>query len=140
MILFLDFDGVLHPDPPTQQLPLWWRAALLSEWLNMHPQVDVVISSTWRVGRTLDMLRDLLPSALARRVVGATGQIHEALYARQLECEAWMRSNRPTWRSWAALDDRAWNFRLFEKPFVLCDRRTGLTSDDLSQLDLLARD
>ncbi len=140
MILFLDFDGVLHPDPPTQQLPLWCRAALLSEWLNVHAHVDVVISSTWRIGRPLDMLRDALPVALSQRVVGVAEQVHEALYARQLECEAWVRSNRPTWRSWAALDDRAWNFRPLEKRLVLCDRRTGLTSDDLSQLHLLARD
>jgi hypothetical protein len=54
MILFLDFDVVLHPDPPTQELSLWCRSDVLCGWLNAHSQVEDVISSTWRVGRTLD--------------------------------------------------------------------------------------
>jgi hypothetical protein len=53
-VVFLDFDGVLHPDPPSNELPLFCRAMLLEEWLVQHPDVCVVISSTWRLKRSLD--------------------------------------------------------------------------------------
>ena len=68
-VLFLDFDGVLHPDPPSVEAPLWSKSLLLQSWLDLHTEIDVVISSTWRQARTLEELKSLLPSVLARRAV-----------------------------------------------------------------------
>ncbi|MEO7106024.1 MAG: HAD domain-containing protein [Rhodoferax sp.] len=134
-ILLLDFDGVLHPDPPNAQSPLWSRSELLQQWLDGHADIDVVVSSTWRNTRTFAQLQSLLPQALASRTIGVTPKIQEEGYTRQLECESWMRQHRKPWDHWIALDDRSWNFRPFEKRLVLTDPKTGLVAGDIERLD-----
>lgn len=136
-ILFLDFDGVLHPDPPNVEFPLWSRSELLQEWLDRHADIDVVVSSTWRNTRTLEEIQCLLPPGLARRIVGVTPKNEDENYTRQVECESWMRQHRDPWVQWIALDDRSWNFRPFEKRLVLTNRATGLVSEDLARLDVV---
>jgi hypothetical protein len=136
VVVFLDFDGVLHPDPPTSDAPLFCRAGLLQQFLLQHPGVAVVVSSTWRKTRTLAQLQGLFPD-WSDRVVGVTSESIEANYARQFECEAWMRENVDPWTPWVALDDRPWNFRPFERRLVLVDRSTGLTPSDLERLSKL---
>ena len=139
MVLFLDFDGVLHPDPPNSSNPLWCRTELLVNWLESRPDVEVVVSSTWRHGHNLQELQNLVPPGLACRLVGCTGLVHEELYARQRECEEWMRENRDPWVHWIALDDRVWNFRPFEKRLIPCPRSTGINLQVLQALDKLSR-
>ena len=126
MILFLDFDGVLHPDPPNVSAPLWCRSNLLSDWLDTRPDIEVIVSSTWRLRRDLQKIQALLPDRLATKLIACSGLIKEELFARQLECEQWMNENRDPWINWVALDDRIWNFRPFEKRLVICNRSTGL--------------
>lgn len=135
IVLFLDFDGVLHPDPPNSQHPLWCRASLLVTWLDKHPDVGVVVSSTWRQGRSIEALQALLPSGLGERVVGTTPTESVELYTRQAECEAWMRAHQLPWTPWLALDDRLWNFRPFEQRLLLTNRQIGLVASDLVWLD-----
>jgi len=130
LTLFLDFDGVLHPDPPTGEAPLLCRAPLLQLWLESHTQVSVVISSAWRLKRSLPELQAMFPQ-WGDRIVGVTPDIPQASYQRQHECESWMRDKSDPWTPWIALDDRAWNFRPFEKRLVLIDRKIGLTETDL---------
>jgi hypothetical protein len=87
MVLFLDFDGVLHPDPPNSSNPLWCRTDLLVDWLNARPEVEIVVSSTWRRTYNFQELQDLVPPGLACKLVGCTGLVQEELYARQRECD-----------------------------------------------------
>ena len=56
MIVFLDFDGVLHPefdpdDPerPKQNSDLFCRLPLIEAVLREFSQVEIVISSAWRM-------------------------------------------------------------------------------------------
>jgi len=133
LILFLDFDGVLHPDPPNRTAPLFCRAPLLQEWLAQKPQVYVVISSTWRLTRTLGELKQFFP-AWGDRIMGVTPDIPYEEFQRQHECETWMRMHSKPWVPWLALDDRAWNFRPFERRLILTERKTGLTAEDLCRL------
>ena len=111
MILFLDFDGVLHPngcwrDRHFEYLPN------LEQVLRDLPAVQVVISSTWRHAESLDQLRSRFSPDVRHRIVGVTpswrdlGGTHQA--ARQRECEAWLASqlaSRAT--AWLAVDDTA---------------------------------
>ncbi len=139
MILFLDFDGVLHPDPPNNKFPLWCRTNLLVDWLDTRPDVEVVVSSTWRLKRSLQQIQEILPHRLAIKLIGCTGLVHEELYARQLECEQWMKEHREPWIHWVALDDRTWNFRPFEKRLVVSDRSTGIDINAVNVLDRASR-
>ena len=56
MILFLDFDGVLHPDPCFEEARLFENAPRLSAALAPYPEVAVVLSTSWRTQRTLAQL------------------------------------------------------------------------------------
>lgn len=81
MILFLDYDGVLHPDAAyiengrpvlraEGEFFMW--APLLVDVLADHPRVRIVLSTSWVRILRFDRARERLPAALARRVIGST--------------------------------------------------------------------
>lgn len=81
MILFLDFDGVLHPDSaylvngrPTLRgegkLFMW--APLLVDVLTDFPNAQIVLSTSWARELSYGRARRWLPPALRRHVIGAT--------------------------------------------------------------------
>jgi hypothetical protein len=73
MILFLDFDGVLHPlqrsEPDFCRLPLLWKI------LRSCPHVDVVFSTSWReIYRPEEMIEFVTCGGgedLAHRIIGS---------------------------------------------------------------------
>lgn len=104
MILFLDFDGVLHSNDAGLELNvrdeasmqslteedrrfttrdgrlivgknLFEHADRLAMALEPYPDVRIVISSTWRIHFELETLKAFLPPALADRVIGITPQV-----------------------------------------------------------------
>ncbi|MFO1228273.1 HAD domain-containing protein [Roseateles sp.] len=131
-LLFLDFDGVLHPNGcSTQQ---WFaRAAGLAEVLAAFPEVDVVVSSSWRFHHPWPALVRRLPPVLRRRVLGHTGDAAYGRWPRFREIEAWWRrcgEGRP----WRALDDAWWEFPTGCEQLIACRGGTGLTPRDLQLL------
>ena len=68
MILFLDFDGVLHPSNQAGTLFTW--APRLAAWLEAWPEVDVVISSNWRVAHSQHEMVEMLGPVIGNRIVG----------------------------------------------------------------------
>nr|WP_173267153.1 HAD domain-containing protein [Pseudomonas sp. LM8] len=82
MIVFLDFDGVLHPDAVYLRLngqvelraegALFMWADRLAEALQPHPGVRIVLSTSWVRNIGFHRARKALPADLADRVVGAT--------------------------------------------------------------------
>ena len=48
MILFLDFDGVLHPEPCDEDGEPFCNLPALEAILRDFPAVEIVISSMWR--------------------------------------------------------------------------------------------
>lgn len=149
MILFLDFDGVLHPENPTSRQALLSQLPPLEGVLREFPIVEVVISSTWRLKwadhsvATIELRKHFSPD-IARQVVGVTPHhLHLDsklapdglyLYHRHWEIETWLRTHRPPGTSWVALDDRAYTFRPFLKNLMEIDPTTGLTFEDLQEL------
>lgn len=138
MILMLDFDGVLHPDPCHDTSLLFCRLSLLEGVLRENPHVDIVITSTWRASRTIDELKGIFSPSIACRIVGVTPswRDHEELaasigptYIRSVEIEAWLRSTGEPWQSWVAIDDKPYWFRPFCKNLLTCDSHTGLTQE-----------
>lgn len=65
MILFLDFDGVLHPYPCKPEQAFSAAPRLLAV-LDDFPHVDVVVSSSWRLLRHSRAWLDV-PEALRER-------------------------------------------------------------------------
>ena len=80
--LYLDFDGVLHPDCAYRvgsRIELRREGTHLLQWtpllieaLALHPQVQIVLSTSWVQVLGFDRARGHLPDALSKRVVGAT--------------------------------------------------------------------
>lgn len=142
MILFLDFDGVLHPENCNPS-DYFVHQDTFNHVLRILKNVEVVISSTWRAKRNLDELRALFLPTIAQQIVGLTPfylQLEDSVsdtlfgYEREAECVAWLRQNDRVTEQWLALDDRAWNFRPFCKNLFLLDGRVGLDTKMAQEL------
>jgi hypothetical protein len=140
-ILFVDFDGVLHPEFCNESEHFMHRDAFETV-MRQLPSVDLVVSSTWRLQRTLQELKALFSGDIGARVIGATPfyaqleNIPDSLvgYEREAECVAWLRQNGRATQDWLAVDDRSWNFRPFHRDVFLVDGRVGLDKDAATAL------
>lgn len=101
MEIYLNFDGVLHPNQVlyedgctpallTPEHRAFEHADLLNATLSSHDDVKIVLNTWWTFYLGLDNCKDMLPKALAARIVGSTIQ-HASAYAgmpsRQWEAE-----------------------------------------------------
>ena len=140
-ILFLDFDGVLHPEH-CHESRQFCRLPILEEALRQVPECQVVITSTWRLEQPLEALRQRFSPDIAVRIAGVTPtfvdlkQVPDTLisYPREAECRAWRWANGVPNLPWLAVDDRSWNYRPFCKSLLLIDGATGLTDPNGAQL------
>lgn len=136
MILFLDFDGVLHHEnvtvkrcPPSARRylkahesrfltrdgklvkgkNLFEHADRLAAALAPFPNVQIVISSTWREHFRPEKLLQFLPAALADRVIGHTPLCDKfgGVGSRLSEVLAYLEGNGLSGEPWIALDDQA---------------------------------
>jgi len=142
VILFLDFDGVLHPDPCQQPDRLFENAPRLAHLLDGHPDVGIVLSTSWRTVCSEHELLDPLPASLRQRVLGLTPRCGDftpepalAPYRRHAECEHWLRVHGMSGSHWLALDDRPDWFAPYCENLVECDSRIGLDERTCRLLD-----
>ena len=139
--LFLDYDGVLHPEF-CKSSEHFKCLPHLESVLRRVPDCEIVISSSWRIVRPLPVLMDALSAEVRMRVVGTTptkvppGELPESLmaYEREAECHAWLRANERAHLPWLAVDDRAWLFKPFNRNVYLVNGSTGLTDGDVDAL------
>lgn len=139
MILFLDIDGVLHPEP-CHSRHHFCRLPLLEDILMDFPQVQIVISSVWRLDwkeetEQIEGMRQHFSLALRDRVVGVTPDHRQtpateappglADYLREWECIDWLRTHRPPNTPYLILDDRPWLFRPNNPNLMLVDCDDG---------------
>lgn len=143
-ILYLDYDGVLHPEPVYRHPrggmyfglehaghSLFEYAEVLVEALAPYPHVDVVLSTSWVRVLSYSQARAYLPEALRSRVIGAT--FHSAM--NKFEFDAMSRgaqvladATRRSATSWVALDDDDEGWGAAASPhLVLTERTAGLS-------------
>jgi hypothetical protein len=140
MILFVDFDGTLHPDG-CECDQFFCRTPLLEEVLRGFPHVQVVISSSWGQVHPLAQLREFFSDDIKARIIDVTpgklllSQIPPELwnFVREAQCEYWIRTKRPGAR-WLAIDDQVWRFTPASANVLLVDGKTGITYADMQQL------
>lgn len=122
-ILYLDYDGVLHPEdvyrhprrgihlaPKYEGHSLFEHCDLLTAELAPFPQLRIVLSTSWVRVLRYTRARSHLPQALRERVVGATyhtqmGRQAFELLSRGQQVVADVGRRRPI--QWLALDDEA---------------------------------
>lgn len=152
LLLYLDFDGVLHHEDVRQhprrgiylnapsEYRLCQHAPLLESLLRPYPAVRIVLSTSWV--RALGYSRTVkrLPPDLRERVIGATyhSKMHERAFAMLPRgVQVLDDVERRTPRDWLALDDDASGWpKEHEHRVLLTDERLGLSAPGLA--DLLA--
>ncbi|PIF98423.1 HAD domain-containing protein [Comamonas sp. 26] len=143
-ILYLDYDGVLHPEPVYRHPRggmyfsvdhaghrLFENAELLVEALAPYPEVAIVLSTSWVRVLSYSQAKAYLPEALRSRVIGAT--FHSAM--NKFEFDAMTRgaqvladATRRSATSWVALDDDDEGWGAAASPhLVLTERTSGLS-------------
>ncbi len=140
-ILFLDFDGVMHPEF-CHESKHFVHLDTFEAVMRAAPEVELVISSTWRRKRSLDELKALFSTDVAARIVGATPLYTQLAnvpvglvgYEREAECRSWLRQHGRVTQEWLAVDDRSWNFRPFNPHVFLVDGEVGLDADAAAKL------
>ncbi len=133
-IIFLDFDGVLHPDG----VGLFSRLPLLESFLSRMPEAEIVVSSTWREDHTLDELRQFFSPELRQRISGVTPSLDDGyeLGGRQKEIQSYLdaRNLDHDACNWIALDDIALFFEEAWPNLVLTDSSKGFTEQEGEKL------
>lgn len=142
MILFLDFDGVLHPFPMGRSDAHFSSAQYLWKILDRFQEFSVVITSTWREQHTFEELLTTLSAQggqrYAKRFVGVT-PVLETSYEyipgiRQKEIETWLQQNDLANCPYLILDDIESYFDSNCRNLYLVDGATGLTEEDIESI------
>ena len=141
VILFVGFDGVLHPAGDALGFtctPFLWKL------LRLHPEVRVVLTTDLRAERDFD---DLLYQVtqyggedLFDQFIDCTPRLRsqELLGRRERECLAWLNQRQAAMEGWLALDDKPELF-LSLSHLYLVNQKTGLTERDVSRLHSVLR-
>lgn len=111
MTLFLDIDGTLHTMSRVggvlSCLPAF--EAVLREF----PDLEIVISSSWRTFMSIEQLRALFSADLRDQIVDVTPCFDDRgpmAHRREAEIRKWLRANARHPERWIALDDCDWLF------------------------------
>lgn len=140
-ILFLDFDGVLHPEH-CHESKHFCCLPILEAALRQVPECRLVITSTWRLENPFQVLRDRFSRDIGARIEGLTPRFSDlnqvpgplVSYQREAECHAWLWANGVAHLPWLAVDDRSWLYRPFCKSLFLVNGATGLIASNEAQL------
>lgn len=114
-ILFLDFDGVLHPQHEARHHPFGYMDNFCGLMRDADPlgAVSIVISSSWRLLYPLDELRAHFPQDIAARIIDVTPFLlpvnRELKGSREREIMDWMAGHAAE-GAWLAVDDVAMYF------------------------------
>jgi hypothetical protein len=128
--LYLDFDGVLHPNF-VDKGQLFTHMPELTKALEGKP-LRIVISSSWRFHENFAYLKSLFAPTIQDQVLGCTGPAHIGKWPRWHEIKKHAATYGVT--DWIALDDAFMEFPPECEELILCDGRTGLQDSQIQQL------
>jgi len=131
MILFLDFDGVLHPT--TNISKYFSRLPHLEEVLRDFPDIQIVLTTTWRTAEDMRDLKQHFSPDIAERIIGTTEEIEVDSFQRYKEILDFLKKNKLNNKAWVALDDQAFNFP-DHAPVVLTNSNEGLAEASINYL------
>ena len=141
--LFLDFDGVLHPDRYSlsnydpdrvfRNNDIFSQAPILAALLTEYP-CQVIISSSWRFTHSIDEMKEKLPKGIAKNVAGVTGDAYVGPHPRYNEIKEYLTSRNKSLFSWRALDDSKLEFPNGCTDLILCDPNTGIATKQILEL------
>lgn len=136
LLLFLDFDGVLHPRATVKNL--FMHLPRIEGVLRDFHYVQVVISSSWREATSLSEMQEMFSEDLRQRIIGTTPLVDieyppGPVGHREEEIRIYMAQTEFVGKPWLALDDEAPFFSPGCPNLILCNSRTGL-DDEVERL------
>lgn len=148
-VLFLDFDGVLNSQNyyrsmknHQQKYSMFDERAdldpfaigFLNQLLHDLPDLRIVVSSAWRIGRTTEQLSKLLEDVGVHpgRVIDRTKDVSERGYERGWEIQDWL-DEHPEVKEFAIVDDDSDMVHLRDR-FVKTSQWTGLLQEHVDAL------
>lgn len=132
LMIYLDFDGVLHPTGGTT-LPFEYMPTFEAV-LRQYPKVQVVITSSWREVFSLEYIRDTFFSeGVGDRVIGCTPILRNSSRYDEIMMH---RDQHGYLGTYLVIDDDASQFPEGWPPLLLCDGKRGL---DTTMLETLKR-
>jgi hypothetical protein len=145
VIIFLDFDGVLHSYNKCNDDGLFSRVSFLWEILRTCADADVVFSTSWRDIYKFDEMLNFVTYGggedLEHRFIGTTPSIvrepmsnKTGAARREQECRLWLSGNGHQKTPWIAIDDNPVFFTNDCPALYLVDKEIGLTGADVTKL------
>ena len=132
-ILFLDFDGVLHPLNSKSE-NLFCNVHYLEKSLE-STSCKIVITSNWRLTHSIDAMRELLPQKIGELIIGATDIATAVNHKRFAEIQAYLNTHigsSPV--DWRAIDDISQDFPNECENLICCDSHSGMGSAEKIQI------
>lgn len=131
MMVFLDFDGVLHPffprsDRSDEENQLFSYLPRLEAVLREYGDWQIVIASSWRENRPWEKVIQAFSQDIAARIVGGTPVIKAkappySKHPRHDEVVAYLAANDSMEATWIALDDDPLLYPADCPNLILCD-------------------
>ncbi len=117
-IIFLDIDGVLVTKESFYNKPIGncnypqfddGAVGQLNKLIK-KTKAGIVISSTWRHGRTVSQLQEMLSTqGVVGKVIGKTASLPDEEYPRGQEILAWVKAQPHTIKHFVAIDDDSYD-------------------------------
>lgn len=133
MIIFLDFDGVLHPRPVDRR-GIFCHLPNLEEILREFPYIKIVISSSWREVYPFDVLTEIFSIDIQERILGGTPITRQTeKWPRYAEIMQWVLGNHYD-KLWLGLDDAKDEFPVNCNNLIACKPEIGFNDCIASEL------
>ena len=143
-LLYLDYDGVLHDDAvyyhPTKGIYIQTPNRVLFEWmyiledlLQPHPDIFIVLSTSWVRMKSFEFAKNKLSTTLQNRVVGATfhretQKLEFDFQSRANQILADVKRRQPI--SWCAIDNDSIGWPIeYRENLILTMDRLGISDE-----------
>lgn len=133
VIVFLDFDGVLHPINARGDGHFCYMEDFL-DLMDEFPSIEIVISSSWRSAMDFGVLKSMLDRH-GDKVIGTTRDIMKPKdgYWRMHEILGWIEDHEYQGK-WIAIDDSGREFPHDYPNLFLTESNIGLDEDAMFEL------
>ena len=135
MIIFLDFDGVLHAIPSGEN-GRFFHIDRIEAIVREFPFLKIVISSSWREVYPEDVVVGIFSEDIQQSIIGMTPIIDDKLpLLRYREIQAWIEAHQYE-GPWLAIDDAVYEFPDNEPHLFRCETSVGFDEAAFAELRL----
>ncbi len=136
--IFLDIDGVVRPltnDPYDLDS---YCIKCLERIVLENPSVNLVITSSWKLGLTLKEIRNYFPKSIAGKIVGVTPELrNKPKFYRQKEAMLYLKKAGKEDTTWVAIDDDDSAYNKNRCRLLLTDSDNGLDDESVEKFRAL---